>query len=88
LKQPHALIFIYEAGVLAIDERLQVLMHEGKLLNNFFVGIEDNALKFVRDHEQDWLMHSLMNQDLRNRSPFKPLLMGVTTRFRKPMFVS
>lgn len=56
LEQPHALIFIYESGVLAIDDRLQVLMHEGKLINDSFLGIADNALKFVRDHEQEWLM--------------------------------
>ena len=56
LEQPRALIFIYEAGVLAIDERLQVLMHQKKFINDFFLAIEDNALKFVRDHEEEWLM--------------------------------
>ena len=56
LEQPNTLIFIYELGVLVIDERLRVLMHEGKLLNDVFVGIEVNTLKFVRDHEQEWLM--------------------------------
>jgi hypothetical protein len=44
LEQPHALIFIYEGGVLAIDERLQVLMHEGKFINDSFLGIETTLL--------------------------------------------
>ena len=56
LEQPQVLIIIYEAGVVVIDERLQVLMHREKLFNDFFVAIEDNALKFVRDHDAEWLM--------------------------------
>jgi hypothetical protein len=56
LQQPQALIFIYENGVLVIDKRLQVLMHQEKLINDFFVAIEDNALKFARDHDEEWLM--------------------------------
>ena len=56
LEQSRTLIFIYEAGVLAIDERLQVLLHREKLINDFFVAIEHDALKFVRDHEEEWLM--------------------------------
>ena len=56
LEQPQALIIIYEAGVLVIDERLQVLMHQKKFFNDSFITIEENALKFVRDHDEKWLM--------------------------------
>jgi hypothetical protein len=56
LDQTTALIIIYEFGVLVIDETLKVLMHKKKLMNDFFVSIENNVLKFVRDHEEEWLM--------------------------------
>ena len=56
LEQPQSLIFIYESGVLIIDERLQVAMHREKLINDFFIAIEGNALRFSRDHEEEWLM--------------------------------
>ena len=56
LEQPSALIIVYEAGVLLIDESLKVLMHKKKLFNDFFVAIEYNGLKFKRDHEDEWVM--------------------------------
>lgn len=56
LEQPHSLIFVYESGVLVIDERLEVVMHREKLINDFFVAIEGDALRFSRDHEEEWLM--------------------------------
>ena len=56
VEQPQSLIFVYESGVLVIDERLQVVMHHEKLINDFFVAIEDNALRLSRDHEDEWLM--------------------------------
>jgi len=56
LEQPREQIIIYEAGVLVIDEHLQVIMHNPKLLNDFFVGLEDRALRFMRDHENEWVM--------------------------------
>ena len=56
LEQPKSLIFIYESGVLVIDERLQVVLHREKLINDFFVAIEGNALRFLRDHDEEWLM--------------------------------
>ena len=56
LERPSALIIVYEAGVLLIDESLKVLMHKKKLFNDFFVAIDDNGLKFVRDHQDEWHM--------------------------------
>lgn len=56
LEQPQSLIFIYESGVLVIDERLQFVMHREKLINDFFLAIEGDALRFSRDHEDEWLM--------------------------------
>jgi hypothetical protein len=47
LEQPRAQIIIYEAGVLVIDEHLKVLTHKEKLLKDFFVAVEDGALRFV-----------------------------------------
>jgi hypothetical protein len=55
-EQPQAIIVIYEVGVLVIGETLQVLLHREKLINDFFVAIEDNALKFLRDHDEEWLL--------------------------------
>src|SRR5215204_968865 len=56
LEQPQSLIFIYESGVLMIDESLHVVMHREKLINDFFVAIEGDALRFSRDHGDSWLM--------------------------------
>lgn len=50
--------FIYELGVLALDEDLRVLWHQYKLINDFFRGMEDGFLKFARDHDDFWLMNS------------------------------
>jgi hypothetical protein len=50
------IIVIYDAGVLTIDEMLQVRWHKSKLLNDDFVAIERNTLKFVRDHDREWFM--------------------------------
>jgi hypothetical protein len=57
IKEKNAgIIIIYEAGVLAINETLQVQWHEPKFFNDDFVGIEGDALNFVRDHDLRWLM--------------------------------
>jgi len=50
--------FIYELGVLALEEDLRVLWHRYKLINDFFRGMEDGFLKFARDHDHFWLMNS------------------------------
>jgi hypothetical protein len=51
-----AVVIIYEAGVLMIDEALQVRWHKPKLYNDLFVAVEENVLKFRRDHEEEWFM--------------------------------
>ena len=56
LEQPESVIIIYEAGVVVINEALKVLTHKRKLFNDFFVAIEHQAIKFRRDHEDEWLM--------------------------------
>lgn len=56
LEQSQSLMFVYESGVLVIDERLQVVTHREKLINDFFVAIEGDAVRFSRDHEDEWLM--------------------------------
>jgi hypothetical protein len=49
-------VVIYEAGVMAIDEALQVRWHKPKLLNDQFVGLGDNVIKFARDDDAEWFM--------------------------------
>ena len=56
VEQPAKLIIIYEAGVLVMDESLKVLLHKPKLINDFFVGFDNRAIRFVRDHDKEWLM--------------------------------
>lgn len=56
IEQENGAIVIYEAGVLAIDEALQVRWHKPKLLNDDFVAVEGNLLKFARDHDAEWFM--------------------------------
>jgi len=56
LEQPQSLIIIYEAGVLVINEALTVLTHDRKLINDFFVAVEDTGIRFLRDHDEEWLM--------------------------------
>jgi hypothetical protein len=50
------LIIIYEAGVLVLDDNLSVRSHQPKLFNDLFQGMDGNAIRFIRDHEQEWLM--------------------------------
>jgi hypothetical protein len=56
LEQENGLLIIYEAGVLAIDEALRVLWHKPKFYNDVFAGFVGTRLKFLRDHETEWLM--------------------------------
>jgi hypothetical protein len=51
IEQGGGVIVVYEGGLLAIDEALQVRWHKPKLLNDQFVAMEGNTLKFVRDHD-------------------------------------
>jgi hypothetical protein len=50
------LIFIYEAGVLILNSRLEATFHREKFYNDILVSVEDNTLKFVRDHDEVWFM--------------------------------
>jgi hypothetical protein len=50
------LIVIYEAGVLVIDETLKIPFHQPKLYNDVFSNIEGNEIRFVRDHDREWVM--------------------------------
>jgi hypothetical protein len=50
------LILIYEAGVMVINDLLQITLHRRKLLNDFFAGLDGQMLKFRRDHDDEWLM--------------------------------
>lgn len=56
LDQKNGVVVIYEAGVMAIDEALQVRWHKPKLLNDDFVALEGNVLKFARDHDAESFM--------------------------------
>jgi hypothetical protein len=49
-------VVIYEAGVMAIDEELQVRWHKPKLFNDEFVALEDNILMFARDDDEKWFI--------------------------------
>jgi len=48
------MFFIYEAGILAIDEGLNVRWHRPKLFNDNFMVVENGFLKFSRDGSADW----------------------------------
>jgi hypothetical protein len=56
LEDEKGIIVIYEAGVLAIDDALQVRWHSPKLLNDNFSGMEHDTLKFDRDGDTTWFM--------------------------------
>ena len=56
VKRPGDLIFIYEAGVLILNSKLEVTLHRQKFYNDILVSVEDNTLKFVRDHNTEWFM--------------------------------
>lgn len=56
LEQGGRVFVIYEVGVLAIDEMLHVRWHKPKLLNDYFVAVENDVLKFTRDHNAEWFM--------------------------------
>lgn len=52
LLEEEILIVIYETGVIAINQDLQVQWHVHKLVNDFFSHIEGKQLMFLRDHEE------------------------------------
>jgi hypothetical protein len=50
------ILAIYEGGVVAIDENLQVRWQKKKFFNDVFVGLEDGFLNFVQDDDTLWRM--------------------------------
>ena len=42
--------------MLVLDDNLSVRSHQPKLFNDLFQGMDGNAIRFIRDHEQEWLM--------------------------------
>jgi hypothetical protein len=56
VERDNSMIVIYEAAVLVIDEALNVVFHKRKFFNDDFVSLEGNAIKFLRDHEDEWFM--------------------------------
>jgi hypothetical protein len=49
---------IYEGGVLAMDENLQVRWQKKKFFNDVFLALEADRLKFVQDGETQWSMRA------------------------------
>jgi hypothetical protein len=47
---------IYEGGVLALDDAFTKLWHVTKLFNDELVSAEKQALRFCRDHDQQWFL--------------------------------
>jgi hypothetical protein len=47
---------IYEGGVLALDDTFTELWHVRKFFNDELVSVEKQALRFCRDHEQQWFL--------------------------------
>lgn len=50
------LIVIYEAGVMAIGQDLALRWHTRKLLNDDFLAVEGDALKFRRDNDTEYFI--------------------------------
>ena len=50
------LIVIYETGVLALDQLLEVRWHTRKYINDFFASMANGSLNFLRDHDLEWSM--------------------------------
>ena len=50
------LIFVYEAGVLILDSKLNVTFHKKKFYNDVLVSVADDGINFVRDHDDAWFM--------------------------------
>jgi hypothetical protein len=50
-------VIIYEAGVLCLDESLEVLWGTRKYYNDFSRGIIDGRLRFLRDHDEEWFLN-------------------------------
>ncbi len=48
------LFFVYESGILAINETLEVRWHKAKLFNDKLVGVVEGALVFVQDEADEW----------------------------------
>jgi hypothetical protein len=50
------IIIIYEAGVLVVNDELQVRWHMPKYFNDDFVGIKGDSLEFMRDQNKAWFV--------------------------------
>jgi len=59
LQEPNGLIIVYESGILAIDLDLALRWHNHKFLNDHFVRLDQDALIFFRDEEnqgKEWFV--------------------------------
>jgi hypothetical protein len=56
IERSRDVVIVYEAGILVIDENLAITCHKQKLFNDFFVSIEGDSIKFLRDQETEWQM--------------------------------
>lgn len=56
IERPNDIVIIYEAGVLAVDEDLNVKCHKSKLFNDVVASIEGDSLRLLRDHDMEWHM--------------------------------
>jgi hypothetical protein len=56
IQRAHDIVIIYEAGVMVLNETLNVTFQKRKLFNDFFVSMEADSIKFVTDHETEWHM--------------------------------
>jgi hypothetical protein len=54
LEAASGVLIVYEAGVLLLSEHLDVKWHQKKYFNDSLSGVEGNAVKFLRDHDQEW----------------------------------
>jgi hypothetical protein len=56
IERPNDIVIIYEAGVLAVDEDLNIKCHKSKLFNDIVASIEGDSLRLLRDHDTEWHM--------------------------------
>ena len=50
----HGVLLVYEAGVLLVNEQLQVVWHRKKFYNDRFDGLDGDVLNFLRDEADHW----------------------------------
>jgi hypothetical protein len=66
IERPNDVVIIYEAGVLAIDEDLNIKCHKSKLFNDLVTSIEGDSLRLLRDHDIEWHMQLVDGNDLKS----------------------